>query len=141
MFLAYEYMERGSLFCSLRSNADAVELGWTLRLWGGGTGNNHGKASGRTTLVNGITSTRNRMLADVLDPRLPLPTNPMVVGNIVLVARMAIACLCSEPRFRPTMLCISQEFQSCRKTFATPLCAISLLQLWNAEIDFYPTNE
>ncbi|KAI8013064.1 MDIS1-interacting receptor like kinase 2 [Camellia lanceoleosa] len=86
-------------------------------------------------------STRNIMLANVLDPRLPLPTNPMVVGNIVLVARMAIACLRSEPRSRPTMLRVSQEFQSVKKTFATPLCAISLLQLWNAEIDFYSINE
>ncbi|KAI8015558.1 Receptor-like protein 35 [Camellia lanceoleosa] len=86
-------------------------------------------------------SAQNIMLTDVLDPRLPPPTNPIVVGNIVLVARMAIACLRSEPRSRPTMLRISQEFQSCRKTFATPLYAISLLQARNAEIDFHPTNE
>ncbi|XP_028070835.1 MDIS1-interacting receptor like kinase 2-like [Camellia sinensis] len=32
MFLVYEYMERGSLFCSLRIEAEAVELGWTLRV-------------------------------------------------------------------------------------------------------------
>ncbi|KAI8015556.1 Receptor-like protein 35 [Camellia lanceoleosa] len=87
------------------------------------------------------SSAQNIMLTDVLDPRLPPPTNPIVVGNIVLVARMAIACLCSEPRSRPTMLRISQEFQSCRKTFATPLCAISLLQARNAKIDFHPINE
>ncbi|KAI8013066.1 MDIS1-interacting receptor like kinase 2 [Camellia lanceoleosa] len=86
-------------------------------------------------------SAQNIMLTDVLDPRLPPPTNPIVVGNIVLVARMAIACLRSEPRSRPTMLRISQEFQSCRKNFATPLYAISLLQARNAEIDFHPTNE
>ncbi|CAL5334535.1 unnamed protein product [Camellia sinensis] len=86
-------------------------------------------------------SAQNIMLTDVLDQRPPLPTNLMLVGNIVLVARMAIACLHSEPRSRPTMLCVSQEFQSVRKTFATPLCAISLLQLWNAKIDFYPINE
>ncbi|KAI8015559.1 MDIS1-interacting receptor like kinase 2 [Camellia lanceoleosa] len=53
-------------------------------------------------------SARNIILADVLDPRLPLLTNPMVVGNIVLVARMAIACLRFEPRSRSTMLHVSR---------------------------------
>ncbi|KAI8015565.1 MDIS1-interacting receptor like kinase 2 [Camellia lanceoleosa] len=87
------------------------------------------------------SSTRNIMLTDVLDPRLLPPTNPIVVGNIVLVARMAITCLHSELRSRPTMLLVSQEFQFCRKTSATLLCAISLLQARNAEIDFHPINE
>ncbi|KAK7858912.1 mdis1-interacting receptor like kinase 2 [Quercus suber] len=32
MFLAYEYMERGSLFCVLRNNAEAVELDWMKRV-------------------------------------------------------------------------------------------------------------
>ncbi|GMP49950.1 hypothetical protein CsSME_00016756 [Camellia sinensis var. sinensis] len=227
MFLVYEYMERGSLFCFLRADADAVELGWTLRVnivkaiayalsylhhdctppivHRDISSNNillnskleafvsdfgtarllHLDSSNQTVIAGtygyiapefaytmvvtekcdvysfGVValetimgrhpgellsslespSTRNIMLADVLDLRLPLPTNPMVVGNIVLVVRMAIACLHSKPRSRPTMLRVSQEFQSCRKTFATPLCAISLLQLWNAEMDFYPINE
>ncbi|GMP49947.1 hypothetical protein CsSME_00016753 [Camellia sinensis var. sinensis] len=215
MFLVYEYMEMGSLFRSLRTDADAVELGWTLRVnivkaiahalsrllhdctppivhrdissnyillnskleafvSDFGTARLlHPDSSNQTVIAPelGYTmevtkkcdaysfgvvaletimgkhpgellsslelpSTRNIMLADVLDPRLP-----MVVANIVLVARIAIACLRSEPRSRPTMLRVSQEFQSCRKTFATPLCSISLLQLWNAEIDFYPINE
>ncbi|KAI8015564.1 Receptor-like protein 35 [Camellia lanceoleosa] len=86
-------------------------------------------------------SAQNIMLTNVLDPLLLPPTNPIIVGNIVLVARMAIAYLRSEPRSRPTMLCVSQEFQSCRKTFTTPLRAISLLQARNAEIDFHPINE
>ena len=32
MFLVYEYMERGSLFCILRNDAEAVELDWTKRI-------------------------------------------------------------------------------------------------------------
>ncbi|KAH9735390.1 MDIS1-interacting receptor like kinase 2 [Citrus sinensis] len=32
MFLIYEYMERGSLFCVLRSDDEAIELNWTKRL-------------------------------------------------------------------------------------------------------------
>ncbi|GMP49941.1 hypothetical protein CsSME_00016748 [Camellia sinensis var. sinensis] len=227
MFLVYEYMERNSLFCSLRIEAEAVELGWTLRVnivkaiahalsylhhdctppivhrdissnnillnfkleafvFDFGTARLLPPDSSNQTVIAGThghiapvlaytmvvtekcdaysfevvaletimgrhpgellsslasQSAQNIMLTDVLDQRLPLPTNLMLVGNIVLVARMAIACLHSEPRSRPTMLCVSQEFQSVRKTFATPLCAISLLQLWNAKIDFYPINE
>ncbi|XP_048129008.1 MDIS1-interacting receptor like kinase 2-like, partial [Rhodamnia argentea] len=37
MFLVYEYMERGSLFCALRNDVDAMELDWYKRLnivWG-----------------------------------------------------------------------------------------------------------
>uniref|UniRef100_A0A2N9FYV5 non-specific serine/threonine protein kinase n=1 Tax=Fagus sylvatica TaxID=28930 RepID=A0A2N9FYV5_FAGSY len=32
MFLVYEYMERGSLFCVLRNDVEAVELDWTRRM-------------------------------------------------------------------------------------------------------------
>ncbi|XP_048129009.1 MDIS1-interacting receptor like kinase 2-like [Rhodamnia argentea] len=32
MFLVYEYMERGSLFCALRNDVEAVELDWSKRL-------------------------------------------------------------------------------------------------------------
>ncbi|KAF5933542.1 hypothetical protein HYC85_029713 [Camellia sinensis] len=79
-------------------------------------------------------SNPNVMLIDVLDPRLPPPTDPVVVGNIVLVAMMAFACVHSKPRSRPTMQCVSQEFLSRMKTSITPLQAISLLQLWNREL-------
>ncbi|KAH7845394.1 hypothetical protein Vadar_001473 [Vaccinium darrowii] len=45
----------------------------------------------------------NKMIVEVLDPRIPLPTNPVVARYIVLVATMAFACLHLEPRSRPTM--------------------------------------
>lgn len=32
MFLVYEYMERGSLFCALRNDDEAVALGWKQRV-------------------------------------------------------------------------------------------------------------
>ncbi|XP_059657128.1 MDIS1-interacting receptor like kinase 2-like [Cornus florida] len=32
MFLIYEYLERGSLFCALRQDAEAAELNWTMRV-------------------------------------------------------------------------------------------------------------
>ncbi|KAH7847447.1 hypothetical protein Vadar_026166 [Vaccinium darrowii] len=69
----------------------------------------------------------NMMIVDVLDPRLPLPTNPVVAGNIVLVATLAFACLHPEPGSRPMMRRISQEFLSQRKAMVAPLRTISLL--------------
>ncbi|KAL7256720.1 hypothetical protein ACSBR1_010623 [Camellia fascicularis] len=217
MFLVYEYMERGSLFCALRIEVEAVELGWTQRvnivksiahalsylhhdctppivhrdistnnillnsemkafIGDFGTARLLYPDSSNQTIIAGTygyiapelaytmvvtekcdaysfgmvaletimgrhpgellsslasRSAPNIMLTDVLDPRLPPPTNPVVVGNIVLVAMMAFACVRSEPRSRPTMQCVSQEFLSRMKTSVTPLQAISLLQLWN----------
>ncbi|PSR87659.1 MDIS1-interacting receptor like kinase [Actinidia chinensis var. chinensis] len=32
MFLIYKYMERGSLFCALRLDVEAMEIGWTQRV-------------------------------------------------------------------------------------------------------------
>ncbi|GMP49943.1 hypothetical protein CsSME_00016750 [Camellia sinensis var. sinensis] len=195
MFLVYEYMERGSLFCFLRADEEAVELGWTLRVnivkaiahalsylhhdcnppivHRDISSNNillnskleafvsdfgtarllHPDSSNQTIIAGtygyiapelaytmvvteksdaysfGVValetimgrhpgellssleslSAQNIMLTNVLDPRLLPPTNPIVVGNIVLVARMAIACLRSEPRSRPTMLCLHDK--------------------------------
>ncbi|GFZ19178.1 hypothetical protein Acr_27g0009170 [Actinidia rufa] len=75
-------------------------------------------------------------LQDVLDPRLEPPTNPIVAGNIALVAALAFACLRPESRSRSTMQHISQAFLSCKKALATPLRTISLRELWNQETDF-----
>ncbi|CAL5367869.1 unnamed protein product [Camellia sinensis] len=222
MFLVYEYMERGSLFYALRTDVEAVELGWTRRVniikaiahalsylhhdctppivHRDISSNNillnseletfvsdfgtarllYPDASNQTVIAGtygyiapelaytmvvtekcdvysfGVValetimgrhpgellsslasrSAPNIMLTDVLDPRLPPPTNPVVVGDIVLVAMMAFACVRSEPRSRPTMQCVSQEFLSRMKTSVTPLHAISLLQLWNRELSF-----
>ncbi|KAL7256717.1 hypothetical protein ACSBR1_010620 [Camellia fascicularis] len=80
--------------------------------------------------------TQNLMLTDVLDSRIPHPTNPVVVRNIVLVAIVALACVRFEPRSRLTMLCISQELLVCNKNLATPFRAISLRQLLNPGMDF-----
>ncbi|THG17367.1 hypothetical protein TEA_024146 [Camellia sinensis var. sinensis] len=76
-------------------------------------------------------STQNIMLSDVLDSRLPYPTNLTVVRNIVLAAALAFACVHSEPRSPPTMLFVSQELLVCKKTLATPFRVISLRQLLN----------
>ncbi|KAI8031366.1 MDIS1-interacting receptor like kinase 2 [Camellia lanceoleosa] len=81
-------------------------------------------------------SAQNIMLSDVLDSRLPYPTNPTVIRNIVLAAALGFACVHSEPRSRPTMLFVSQELLVCKKTLATPFRVISLQQILNPEMDF-----
>ncbi|KAH7847966.1 hypothetical protein Vadar_032185 [Vaccinium darrowii] len=217
MFLVYEYMEKGSLFCALRFDAEASEIGWTKRVnivkatahalsylhhdcnppivhrdissnnillnsqleafvADFGTARLLNPDSSNRTVIAGtygyiapelaytmvmtekcdvysfgvvaletimgkhpgdiLSSLRSlprehRMITDILDPRLPPPTNPIVAGNIVLVAKMAFACLCPEPRSRPTMLRLSQEFLSHKKALVAPLATVSLLHLWN----------
>ncbi|XP_028112812.1 MDIS1-interacting receptor like kinase 2-like [Camellia sinensis] len=212
MFLVYEYMERGSLFYALRTDVEAIELGWTRRVniiktiahalsylhhdctppivHRDISRNNillnseletfvsdfgtarllYPDASNQTVIAGtyryivpkltytmvvtekcnaysfGVValetimgrhpgellsslasrSAPNIMLTDVLDPRLLPPTNPVVVGNIVLFAMMAFACVHSESRSCPTMQCVSQEFLSRMKTSITALHAISL---------------
>ncbi|KAI8533891.1 hypothetical protein RHMOL_Rhmol10G0045600 [Rhododendron molle] len=222
MFLVYEYMEKGSLFCALRFDVEASEIGWIQRVkiveamahalsylhhdctppivHRDISSNNillntqleafvsdfgtarllHPDLSNQTViagtcgyiapelaytmvvtekcdvfsfgvvaletimgrhpgdLLSSLTSppSENMMIIDVLDPRLPVPTNPIVAGDIVLVAMMAFACLRPEPRSRPTMLRLSQEFLSRRKALASPLRTVSLLQLWNRNMNF-----
>ena len=77
-------------------------------------------------LVDFLPPAQNMMITNVLDPRLELPTNPIVAGNITLVAMLALACLCPKPRSRPTMQHTSQVFLSRKKALATPLRTISL---------------
>ena len=56
------------------------------------------------------------MLIDVLDQRLPPPVDRKVIRDILLVSTVSFACLQSNPKFRPTMQSVSQEFLITRKT-------------------------
>ena len=79
------------------------------------------------------SSSQKMMLCEVLDQRLS-PLDPMVVHDIILIATIAFACLHSEPKFRPTMKCVSQEFLAQRPPSTKPLELISLRQLMKQEI-------
>ncbi|KAM7511364.1 hypothetical protein LguiB_010239 [Lonicera macranthoides] len=76
-------------------------------------------------------STQNPTVNDVLDPRLSCPVDRLVEWDIVMVMRMAFSCLCSNPKSRPTMRSVSQEFLAHRTPLPKPLHLISLLELWN----------
>ncbi|KAB2064434.1 hypothetical protein ES319_A09G018700v1 [Gossypium barbadense] len=52
----------------------------------------------------------NMKLIDVLDNRLPLPTSRLVAQNLVHVVTLAFACLNPQPKSRPTMKEVCEEF-------------------------------
>ncbi|XP_059638702.1 probable leucine-rich repeat receptor-like protein kinase At1g35710 [Cornus florida] len=220
MFLIYEYMERGNLFCALRYDDEAVELNWTTRVniikgiahalsymhydcnppivhrdisssnilldseseafvsdfgtarWLYPNSSNQTVLAGTfgyiapelayTMEVNekcdvysfGVValetlmgrhpgellqslaseSTQNIMLNDVLDARLPALEHGIIAQDVVLAASLTFSCLRSEPKSRPTMLRVSQEFLACKYSPTRPLRKISLGQLMNQDI-------
>ncbi|XP_024046452.1 MDIS1-interacting receptor like kinase 2 [Citrus clementina] len=220
MFLIYEYMEGGSLFCNLHNNEEAVELDWAKRVnivkamahalaylhhdcspsivHRDISSNNillnsnleafvadfgtarllHADSSNRTLLagtygyiapelaytmamtekcdvysfgvvtlevlmgkhprdlLSSLSSSSDPkiMLIDVLDPRLPPPVDRKVIRDILLASTISFACLQSNPKSRPTMQSVSQEFLITRKTPLVKHAAIqdiSISQLRN----------
>ncbi|KAH1092139.1 hypothetical protein J1N35_019396 [Gossypium stocksii] len=221
MFLIYEYMEKGSLFCNLRDEVDAAEMDWMKRVEiikgiahalsylhhdcyppivhrdissnnvllnssfeafvaDFGTARMLELDSSNQTILVGTygyvapelaytmivtekcdvygfgvvaletlmgkhpeevlswlsspTSLVSMKLVDVLDNRLPLPTSQLVAQNLVHVATLAFACLNPQPKYRPTMKEVCEEFLSRHTSLGIPLRMISLLQLINREM-------
>ncbi|KAL3729163.1 hypothetical protein ACJRO7_033712 [Eucalyptus globulus] len=217
MFLVYEYMERGSLFCALRDEVEAVELDWSKRLnivWDMAhalsylhhdcaqpivhrdiSSNNilldnklqaflsdFGTArliepnfsSNLTTNIPGtcgyiapelaytfiinekcdvysfgvvameilmgehpgeiisMMSTQFKediMLHQLLDSRLPIPRENSITRSIILVVSLALACLSSDPKSRPTMKQVSAAFLAPNPAWTKLFHSISLAQL------------
>ncbi|KAL1804452.1 hypothetical protein ACET3Z_033099 [Daucus carota] len=216
MFIVYEFMEKGSLFCALRDDAHAVELDWSKRVnivkgiahalsymhhdcippivhrdissnnillnsemeafvADFGASRLLDPDSSNQTLVAGtygyiapelaytmvvtekcdvysfgvvaleimmgshqedflssFTTSRftpNRMLNDLLDTRLPRPTRQQE-HDIVLILRQSSACLCSNPKFRPSMNTLSQEIsQTTKMLTANSIYTMSVEQI------------
>uniref|UniRef100_A0A2N9HKF8 non-specific serine/threonine protein kinase n=1 Tax=Fagus sylvatica TaxID=28930 RepID=A0A2N9HKF8_FAGSY len=226
MFLVYEYMERGSLFCILNNDIEAVELNWKKRVniikdianalsylhhdcvptivhrdittsnillnseleasvsdFGiarslnsdssnfttlAGTYGYIAPELAYTMVVNekcdvysfGVvaletilgrypgelisslasSSSQHIILKDVLDPRLSPRINQTISQSLVLVVTLALACLRSNPKSRPTMKHVSQEFLVRRSPLPKPFHTISLWQLMNQEIYLVDKN-
>ncbi|XP_039686114.1 MDIS1-interacting receptor like kinase 2 [Medicago truncatula] len=49
-------------------------------------------------------------LMDMLDQRLPRPTNDIIVHKVASMIRIAVACLTESPRSRPTMEQVCKQF-------------------------------
>ena len=75
------------------------------------------------------SSARAMTLKEVLDPRLPPPTNEIVIQNICTIASLIFSCLHSNPKYRPSMKFVSQEFLSPKRLLGG--LEISLLELRN----------
>ena len=80
------------------------------------------------------SSARDMMLKDILDPRLSSHINQNIAQSVVLVVTLALTCLRSNPKSRPTMKHVSQEFLARRSPLSKPFYAISMQQLMNQEI-------
>ncbi len=70
----------------------------------------------------------NLLLKDVLDPRLPHPVAP-ITEDVILVAKIAFACLNENPRFRPSMEQVHNEFVMPKSPSVDPFPIITLGQL------------
>ncbi|XP_058739163.1 MDIS1-interacting receptor like kinase 2-like [Vicia villosa] len=80
------------------------------------------------------TSIQDIKLCEVLDQRLSLPNNNIILRDIIRVAANAFACLNLNPCLRPTMKIISQSFVIELPPFSIPLSGISLQQLMSHEL-------
>uniref|UniRef100_A0A2N9HPE2 non-specific serine/threonine protein kinase n=1 Tax=Fagus sylvatica TaxID=28930 RepID=A0A2N9HPE2_FAGSY len=68
------------------------------------------------------------LLEDILDQRLAHPTN-QVEGKVILVLKIALACLHTNPQSRPTMRQVSQKLSNWKSPFTKPLHMITLREL------------
>ncbi|XP_027337291.1 MDIS1-interacting receptor like kinase 2-like [Abrus precatorius] len=220
MFLVYQYMERGSLFCLLSTDEEAKELNWSERvnivrgmahalsymhhdcnppivhrdvtssnvllnsqlepfISDFGTARLLDPDSSNQTLVVGTygyiapefaytltitekcdvysfgvvaletlmgrhpgefisslsnSSTENMLLKDLLDSRLPLPSFQKDAQDIMIVGTLALACLCSKPKFRPSMQQVAKELCSSKLSLPLPFSEISINQLMTQDI-------
>lgn len=80
------------------------------------------------------SSSQHTKLQDILDPRLSPPIKPRVAQNVALVATLALACVDTDPRSRPTMQLVSEQLLSHRSPLPHPFHEISIGELKNQEI-------
>ncbi|KAK9187229.1 hypothetical protein WN944_018621 [Citrus x changshan-huyou] len=120
MFLIYEYMEMGSLFCILRTDEEAVGLDWTKRVnivkelaytmvvtekydvYSFGVVALEvlmGKHPGELLSSSSSSLDKNIKLIDLLDPRLPPPGDQMIRQDIILISTVVFSCLRSQPKY------------------------------------------
>ncbi|KAK9116803.1 hypothetical protein Sjap_015750 [Stephania japonica] len=76
----------------------------------------------------------NIKLKDVIDPRVPLLTDQQSAQSVASVVAIAITCIHSNPRSRPTMQHVFNELIVQGSKFSESFCQISLGQLSNLEI-------
>ncbi|KAJ0601760.1 putative protein kinase RLK-Pelle-LRR-XI-1 family [Helianthus annuus] len=68
-----------------------------------------GKHPGDLLSTLNHSSSHGTMLGCILDKRLPYPTDRSIEREIMRVCNVAVACILTNPKYRPTMRNVSQE--------------------------------
>ncbi|XP_042503216.1 probable leucine-rich repeat receptor-like protein kinase At1g35710 isoform X2 [Macadamia integrifolia] len=81
--------------------------------------------------ISSLTSPvgQTALLKDVLDPRLPFPSDSKIVKDIITTVTVALACLHINPQSRLSMREVSKELLTHQPFFNEPFTALTLGQL------------
>ncbi|KAI9120388.1 hypothetical protein K1719_007421 [Acacia pycnantha] len=92
-----------------------------------------GRHPGELILSFSKTCGESILLIDVLDPRLPMPSRKDA-QDVTFLVTIALACLNSSPKSRPSMDQVSQRLLSSNQPLAIPFNNISLQHLVNQDM-------
>ena len=91
-------------------------------------------SSSSTTICSSQFDARNMLLKDLLDKGVPSP-DPEMADEIVRIAKLALNCIDSDPKNRPTMQQVYQDLSTRRFTLSEPLLqSITLGELVNFDM-------
>ncbi|XP_038979626.1 MDIS1-interacting receptor like kinase 2-like [Phoenix dactylifera] len=85
------------------------------------------------SLSTSITD-RNMLVKDVLDQRLSSPPSALEMKEICNIVAVALSCICWDPKYRPTMRCVTQRLSKSRLPSLEPVDGITLFQLKNLNV-------
>jgi len=77
--------------------------------------------------------TKNMLVKDLLDSRLPLPLEKEA-QDINLVITMALLCLCSRPNMRPSMQQVAEKLSSFKLSLSLSFHEVLIHQLMSQDI-------
>ncbi|MED6210724.1 hypothetical protein PIB30_066795 [Stylosanthes scabra] len=83
--------------------------------------------------------TQQLLMKDLLDPRIPPPTCGEDMQDVLLVVKQALACLSSDPKSRPSMEDVANQFSDSKASMNSSFPDVSIYQLMNQEI--YPIDK
>ncbi|PON35172.1 Tyrosine-protein kinase, partial [Trema orientale] len=76
----------------------------------------------------------NMLLGEILEQRLSPPRNGLIARDVVLVTTLALACINTKPKCRPTMKHVSQQLLARKGLLAKRFSEFSLGQLMTPEV-------
>ncbi|KAL5707748.1 hypothetical protein ACHQM5_018611 [Ranunculus cassubicifolius] len=79
-------------------------------------------------------TTQNLLLKDLIDTCVSPPTNRKIINDLVLIVRLAFACVQSNPHHRPTMKQVSQNLSTGEEWLLPHFEDITVQQLLSREM-------